>query len=319
MIQPKVFSSWLGPHFERFVAIKHAGGAKYSTQEGILVAFDRFVLETAPRPPLRIGTVLGYPPLHRNSPRTRENVISVIWQAVDFSLRHGAEVEPLPERPPKPPRHFRLRPPRIVSQAEVVDLIAAARALLPADRLRPATMATLIGLLYTTGLRIGEALSLNVGHFNRVHGVLTVVEGKFGKSRELPLRATTAQALARYIEDPRRPIGRSPGAPVFVSGRKRRLSQPTVRPTLRALCEAAGIPKPWPRPHDFRHSFAIGRIATWYDERKDVDSLLPILSTYLGHCSVENTRRYLTANGVLLERAAALFANQTKALDEVSQ
>lgn len=318
MTQRKIFSSWLAPHFERFVAIKRAGGAKYSTQEGILLAFDRYVIEKAPRPPLCASTALNYPPLHRCSPRARENVLSVVWQAVDFSLRHGAAVEPLPSRPPKPPRHYRQRPPRIVSETEVADLITAARALLPASQLRPATMATLIGLLYTTGLRIGEALSLDVGHFNRQQSVVTVVEGKFGKSRDLPLRDSTARALARYIEDPRRPFGRSHGAPIFVSGHKRRLARSTIGPAIRTVCEGAGISKPWPRPHDFRHSFAIGRVAAWYDENKDVDSLLPVLSTYLGHCSIENTRRYLTANGVLLERAAALFSDQSKVLDEVS-
>jgi hypothetical protein len=43
----------------------------------------------------------------------------------------------------------------------------------------------------------------------------------------------------------------------------------------------------------------------------------PALSTYLGHISVENTRVYLSANGLLLDRAAARFARKALALDEV--
>lgn len=62
-----------------------------------------------------------------------------------------------------------------------------------------------------------------------------------------------------------------------------------------------------PRPHDLRHSFAVQRVLTWYRQKRDVQSLLPALSTYLGHVSVEHTRCYLQANGLLLEQANRLF------------
>ncbi len=61
----------------------------------------------------------------------------------------------------------------------------------------------------------------------------------------------------------------------------------------------------------------MSRVAAWYAQGRDVNALLPALSTYMGHISVENTRRYLTANGALLEQAATRFAQQTSALDEV--
>jgi Phage integrase family. len=92
---------------------------------------------------------------------------------------------------------------------------------------------------------------------------------------------------------------------------------PRVRSAIKKVCLAAQITKPWPRPHDFRHTFAVSRVAAWYAEGRDVNALLPVLSTYLGHVSVENTRLYLTANGVLLEQAAARFLHSTRALDEV--
>jgi integrase len=131
------------------------------------------------------------------------------------------------------------------------------------------------------------------------------------------LRDSTFEALLRYVNDPLRPVGREPSAPFFVSGRRRRLSDPTVRLAIRDACLAAEVPKPLPRPHDFRHTFAVNRVAAWYVERRNVNALLPALSTYLGHVSIENTRLYLTANGVLLDQAAARFAHQTSALDEV--
>jgi integrase len=188
----------------------------------------------------------------------------------------------------------------------------------PLNILRPATMATLIGLLYATGIRIGEAMALNIGDLDPRHSLLSVVRGKFGKSRNLPLRESTSSALVRYIEDSHRPIGTRATAPLFVSSLKRRLAQPTASGALTAVCQRAELSKPWPRPHDFRHTFAISCVAAWYAEGRNVESLLPILSTYLGHSSVENTRLYLTANGALLEQASARFAYHTRVLDEVS-
>jgi integrase len=95
------------------------------------------------------------------------------------------------------------------------------------------------------------------------------------------------------------------------------LADPTARSTIATVCLQARIAHPQPRPHDFRHTFAVRRVAAWYQKGRDVNALLPALSTYLGHVSVENTRLYLTANSALLEQAAQRFAHQTRALDKV--
>ncbi len=183
--------------------------------------------------------------------------------------------------------------------------------------LRSTTTATLLGLLYTTGIRIGEALALDVGDMDRRDQILTVRRGKFGKSRALPLRRSTMEALVRYVEHPLRPMGSDASDPIFVSSRRRRVSYPPIWSGLNSACLTAEIPKPLPRPHDFRHTFAVSRVAEWYAQGRDVNALLPALSTYLGHVSIENTRLYLVANGALLEQAATRFEHQADALDEV--
>jgi len=75
-------------------------------------------------------------------------------------------------------------------------LIAAAQKL--RAPLRAGTWRTLIGLLATTGLRIGEAIRLDRQDVDVVNQVLIIRQSKFGKSREVPLHATTAQALKAY-------------------------------------------------------------------------------------------------------------------------
>jgi integrase len=318
MTQPRAFTSWLASQFESFVALRRASGAGYISQRRLLLAFDRYVGAHAPEPPLLRETMLQYlASLERLSPRGWDNVVGVVWPAVTYALRHGADAETLPPRPPKPATYWRQRQPRILSVTEVRSILEAARRLPPESSLRPATTATLIGLLYTTGIRIGEALALDIGDLDCGDRILTVRKGKFGKSRALPLRESTVEALVRYVHHPLRPVGTDVSVPLFVSWCRRRLSYPAVWSSLCKACYAAGISKPLPRLHDFRHTFAIGRIEAWYAEGRDVNALLPALSTYLGHVSVENTRLYLTANGPLLEKAAARFANQTSALDEV--
>jgi integrase len=318
MTGPRAFTSWLAPYFEGFVALRRASGVSYISQRRLLFAFDHHVGEHAPEPPLLRETLIHYlASLDRLSPRGRDNAVGVVWTAVAYAQRHGAPSEALLARPPSPTPFWRQRQPRILSVADVGSLLAAARGLPPVGSLRPATMATLLGLLYTTGIRIGEALALDVGDLDCHDRILTVRLGKFGKSRALPLRESTLEALVCYLRHPLRPVGTDASAPIFVSCRRRRLSYPAVRSAIQKTCLAARIPRPWPRPHDFRHTFAVSRVAAWYAEGRDVNALLPILSTYLGHVSVENTRLYLTANGILLEQAAARFAHSTRALDEV--
>ena len=315
------YQSWLAPVFERFVAVKRAGGAGYTSQIRHLAAFDRYLVQGAHRAPLRRDTLLAFvSSLARLSPRGRDNVASVVWQALRFARRHGAQVEVLPPPPAKAPSYSRLREPRIVTGDEIRTVLEQARTLSGprrADAHRAVTYPSLFGLLFATGMRIGEALDLDAGDVDLDAGLITIRHGKFGKRRLLPVRSCTLSALRRFIEDPRRPTPHGPVQPLFVSSQRRRLSQSTAGSTFKAMCRRAALAEPLPRVHDLRHSFAVLAVAGWYRDGRDVHALLPVLSTYLGHVSVQNTRSYLRQNGLLLEHACRRFAVETNALDEV--
>ncbi|MGH3521899.1 MAG: tyrosine-type recombinase/integrase [Mycobacterium sp.] len=197
--------------------------------------------------------------------------------------------------------------PYIYSDADVAALMAAARTLIPA--LRAATFETLLGLLYSTGLRISEAMALDRDDVDGDNQTLTVRDSKFGKSREVLLHHSTVEALQDYsrTRDKLSPCRSAPS--LFVSTRGTRLLHTTIYPTFRALLSQAGLAPqpssaPQPHVHGLRHSFAVNTVVGWYRDGGDVAVRMPLLSTYLGHVDPAATYWYLTAVPELLALAA---------------
>jgi integrase len=201
------------------------------------------------------------------------------------------------------------RPPFIYTDEQVLALMERARTAIR-QRLVAATYETLIGLLAATGMRISEAIKLDVADVDRQEGVLLVRESKFNKSRYLPVHASTLDALECYARERERlcPGPRDPS--FFVSLRRRRLDDCAVHATFRRLCDATGVgagaPFP-PRLHDLRHTMAVKTLLGWYREGVDVHSRLPALSTYLGHLNPAYTYYYLSAAPQLLGHAAGML------------
>jgi integrase len=209
-----------------------------------------------------------------------------------------------------PARHRRPAP-HIYTDGEIADLMAAATQLRSASGLRGVTLKTLIGLLAATGLRPGEALSLDVGDVDLVSGILTIRESKFGKSRFVPLDESTCIALAAYSTFRDTVLPRRETPAFLVSERGSRLGRHAARRTFANLCKTVGL-RPMghprragrgPRLQDNRHSFATRRLIAWYRARLDVDRLIPRLATYLGHGSTVNTYWYIQAVPELLQLA----------------
>jgi integrase len=219
-------------------------------------------------------------------------------------------VQTLDPRTEIPPRDLLVwakqrRQPYIYSDAEIAALMAATSRI--GDPLRAQTYLTLIGLLASTGMRVGEVIALNRRGLTREEGVLTVHDGKFGKSREVPLHRTTLNALEDYARQRERRFRHSVGPAFFVSLAGNRLFYSNVHQTFLRLVDWAGLAdrKPHrPRIHDLRHTFAIRTLIDWYQSGLDVQRKLPVLSTYLGHVSPSSTYWYLSAVPELLGVAA---------------
>jgi integrase len=210
---------------------------------------------------------------------------------------------------------YRRRKPYVYSQQEIVRLIHAVSEL-RLFGLRPLTLSTLIGLLASTGLRIGEAIALTVEDvkLNETPPFLLVRESKFGKSRCVVLHPSTAEQLRKYLRKRLQVLPDRPQKPFFVNRLGGHLDYNSQRLAFVRLLQRAGI-KAVPgqrRPclHSFRHTFAVHRLTLWHRERRNVQQLLPHLAVYLGHLGPENTYWYVSNTPELLQAASALFACQ---------
>lgn len=213
-----------------------------------------------------------------------------------------SEIPPLEHLP-----HRRTRStPYVYSASDITALLSATDTLrLP---LRMATYKTLLGLLAVTGMRVGEAIALDDRDFDRRRGILQIRKAKFDKSREVPLHPSTIQALDRYRRDRDRLVPRRRTTSFFVSSAGSRLFYQNVHALFLRLVYEAGLGVRRPRRptiHDLRHTFAIKTVVGWHRKQLDVEAMLPLLSTYLGHIGPASTYWYLTAVPELLDAATA--------------
>ena len=171
----------------------------------------------------------------------------------------------------------------------------------------------LLVLLFNTGLRIGEALSLKIVDVDFVNHIITIHDSKFFKSRLIPISAKLSKALSNYVNIERQKIFPfDSNATFFVERNGRPYGQAGARSRFRRLCNRVKIQRPkasryQPRIHDIRHTFAITRLLEWYKNGDDVQLLLPYLATYLGHVDISSTQRYLAILPELLDVAGRRF------------
>ena len=143
--------------------------------------------------------------------------------------------------------------------------------------------AALFTLLYGCGLRIAEALALNVADAPRAGAPLRVI-GKGSKMREVPVLPVVHQAIAVWLRYHPHP---APDAPLFLGKRGKRLDPAVAQRTLRGFRRLSGLPE-HATPHALRHSFATHLLAEGADLRS--------IQELLGHASLSTTQRYTSVD-----------------------
>ena len=229
---------------------------------------------------------------------------------VRLFARHRSATDPRTQIPPAgllPYRPKRAQP-YLYSDKEIKDLLRATLKLPGNGGLRPWTYHCLLGLLSVSGLRVGEAQNLELQDADLQAGVLTIRGAKFGRSRLVPVHASTCRVLADYIARRNRLwAGRAVSSYLFVSNWGNRLDGGDIRRTFYALSRQIGLRGPsdshGPRLHDMRHRFATRTLLRWYRAGENAERRLPILSAYLGHVHWSDTFWYLSALPELMYEA----------------
>lgn len=291
-----------------YVAYKQSLGMRFSTKARTLKSFSKSVgaVEFDRIGPQQVRTFLdGQGPMTRFWLR-KFDALRGLYR---FCLARGyVHHVPLPTRAPRCPQSFT---PYIYCEDEIRRLIEAAAG---RDRcnISASTSRTLLLLLYASGLRISEALNLDLADVDLQEGLLHIRETKFYKTRLVPTGADLTRVLREYamLRCKHSPV--DPEAPFLLTRQGKRPSRAGAEEAFKHMREQAGVlrvdgARYQPRLHDLRHTYALTRLLRWYREGADVQRLLPQLATYLGHVHITGTQRYLTMTPELLQQASLRF------------
>jgi integrase len=148
-------------------------------------------------------------------------------------------------------------------------------------------------LLYSTGMRLSEALNLTLKDLN--NGVLTVYHAKNNKDRLVPLHPNMAERLKTYIEYMHRFSKDSDYLFPSIRGYNRCIDQSTIHRRFRQYLSCAGVSLTGtgPRIHDFRHNYAVKCLKKWVLNGNELTNMLPYLAAYMGHSDFRETQYYL--------------------------
>ncbi|MHB0961435.1 MAG: tyrosine-type recombinase/integrase [Pirellulaceae bacterium] len=293
---------------ERYISYQRSLGLSFNDAVCVLRAFGRARGRRASVAGVRVRHVDAFLGKARPVTRTWFKKVSYLRGLFQYAVSRGyATTAPLPTIMPKRSPAF---VPYIYSREEIRRLL---QVIAPPRRGRsliaPATIRTMILVYYGAGLRRGEAINLTRADVDLSASVLTIRDTKFGKTRLVPVGPQLTRVLVEY--DRTQPKGRPADASFFATVKGSPLHARTVESNFRIACERASIrrtdTRQQPRIHDLRHTFAVHRLTSWYQEGADVQRLLHHLSVYLGHAHLQDTQVYLSMTPELLREASQRF------------
>ena len=300
---------------DRYVAWRQAHGTTFGTGAWLLHYFSKHVGGNIDCDSVADADVLSF--LTGTGPLTRyrANKYSALAGFYRYAISRGyAARSPLPASDDEP-RKARSAPPYVYSHGELQRLFGS----IDISRQRPVqldadTLRALLLLLYGAGLRFGEAQRLTLDDADLADAVLTIRHTKFYKTRLVPVGPQLVDALRSYAtKRVGRPLPHGGASTLLANLDGTPLVKGTVNYAFARLLKAAGIRRDKddgrqsPFFHSLRHTAAVHRLESWYRQGADVQRLLPVLSTWLGHAHLDGTQVYLSMTPELLHEASARF------------
>lgn len=298
----------LSMELNRYLKIRRSLGYDLGTDERILKRFVSF-LETQNQ--IHISTALflewkqGFGSASKSTWARRLGMIRLFASWLhSMDPRHE-----IPSKLLELGKYHRQRP-YIYTDNQVRSIVQTAGLLASGNGMRCITYPCFFGLISVTGIRVSEAISLNLRDVNLQDGVITIDDGKNGNHRILPITQCTLDQLREYCRKRDRLLGYTPEA-FFVSDKGIRLTDCAVRYNFAVIGKMVGLREEQqfhkhgvgPRIHDLRHTFAVKVMLGWYEAGKNIDQEMLKLINYLGHKKLAYTYWYIEAVPELLALA----------------
>ncbi len=292
----KQFLGIYASYIEQYIALKRGLGFKYETEEIILSIFDRFTIE---RGETKVGITKDLADgWNRRKPNESDSYryhrAICLNQLSSFLCKTGIHSY-IPQLPPCKSTFI----PHIFSQDEITAIFKACDEVRTQKKVMNSIiiiLPALFRLLYGTGLRISEALSLRNKDVHLDENYLVVKDCKNGKEHMIPISDSLSDVCKEYLRYRNLlPFNLSENEYFFVSLAGKGCDSDTVYRWFRKTLRKANISRNdhGPRLHDLRHSFCVHSLAMMAESGIDLYCSLPILSTYLGHQSLESTNQYV--------------------------
>lgn len=278
-----------------FVAFKRSLGFKYDTVADELYRFSKFST-TFEASELALTKEIVQAWNTKRPNEGRRNNARRVYTVRQFALYlntkgYKAYIAP----PAKNSRDYTFIP-YIFTHNEIERILNNSDQLFPHRRSTlPLIMPVILRMLYSCGLRISEAVHLLNKHVNLQDGILEIKNSKFGKDRLVPMSESMTDICREYysklhkhssIEDY-----------FFIKEDRKPITCDNVYRRFREILWKSGISHGGkgfgPRVHDLRHTFSVHTLKRAVERQTDVYCALPILSTYLGHVSIEATSQYV--------------------------
>lgn len=287
--------------------MKEASGYNYLRGKWILYEIDRFFQENnIPEPVITRELVRQWRKTRTNdAPPTIYSKCSIISQLARFMSRQGQECYI-----PRLPEYSRSKcnfTPYIFTHDQIDRILHLSDSLRIYDRHMDNTMfcvPAVLRLLYSTGLRISEALSIKNEDVKFDKRYILIRKTKNGSERIVPINSSLYEVLQQYTSyRDQMPIKHTslPSSFFFIKSDGNYCKAQSIYCWFRQLQAECGIPyvgnHHGPRVHDLRHTFAVHSMVQLAHEGQDLYSSLPVISACLGHKSLFATEQYVRLTG----------------------
>jgi integrase len=302
MSKPVVFTSIFAPYFHNYLQEKEARGYKAIQIKWILLEFDRFFLQSGQNSHnISFDSVKKWAETRVNDgDGTLYQKFSVLAGFCRYMclLGHDCYIPRLPRK--KRNDNFI---PFIFTHEQMCDIFNACDRLVMKEHHANSILfiiPALIRVLYSTGIRISEALSILNRDIDFERHVILLNKTKNRCQRLAPINESLEQVLKQYINYRNRipvPDVANPDRHLFISTIGKACSRSTVLMYFHRILELCGIPRcndqRGPRLHDVRHTTGVHSLIKSTREGEDFYSFLPLLATFMGHKKVLDTENYL--------------------------